>query len=103
MGVAAAHPEDQICPFGEVVPEFGYQRVLCRVFGPPGGEEIAHRLGGGGGQSIQELQVESLGGKKAVAAPLRLAFIVRAQEIAGVVTEEVGEDGDGALDRGGNL
>lgn len=93
-------PEDQVSAGDQVLPVLLQGGVPRRGGGVPAVEEGQERPGRRAVCPVQEPVVERPAGPEALHAPLGLALGVRAQEIAGIVPKEIGEDAHRALDRG---
>ena len=91
--------KDQVAAGENVVQVFRQGWVLPGGFRVPRAKELQHGLGGLGVYILQDLLVEGLASFKALPAPLGFAFIVNAQNVAGIVTEKVGGHAAGPLHR----
>ncbi len=99
LGIAAVHPEQQVSSGGHFFKLSGQGGMLRRVLRLPGVEKSQDCLGYGGIHPVQHCIVLLRRRGEAVTAPLRLALLVHAQQIGGVVPKEVGVDANGPLHR----
>ena len=98
LGVAAIHPEKEIRSGGNVLKLPRKSRMLRCTFRLPGVEEGQDRPGNGRIHTVQNAVMQCGGRREALPAPLGLSLLIHAEEIGGVIPEEVRRNAHRALD-----
>ena len=95
----AVHPEDQVAALHEFLPAVRQGGMGLGVFRLPSIKVGQNRLCGGGIHTIQKSVMQFPTSPETGKAAFRLALFIYAQQVAGIVPQEVGEDshcpGDG--------
>ena len=99
MDEAPVRAEDQVAPGEKLVQLLRQGGVLPGGLRLPGAEKTQHRPGRRGIHPRQDPFMEGLAGFEALPAPPGPALAVDAQDVAGIVPEEVGGYSDGTLHR----
>ena len=89
LGITAIHPEQQICPGSHFLKLSGQSRMLRRVLRLPCVKECQNCPGYRGIHTVQHRMVLLRRCSKAIPAPFRLALLVDAEQIGGVVPKEI--------------
>ena len=103
LGKAAVHPKSQIAALHDLLPGIRKNRTILSLFRIPCIEESEDRLGCRCVNSIQEPVVQLCTGPEAIFAPLRFSLLIRTQQIAGIVPQEVRQDAGGTCNRSRQL
>ena len=95
LGKTAVHSKNQVSALHQLLPAVCQSRMGLGVFRLPCVKIGQNRFGNRGIHGVQQAVMQFPTGPETVPASLRLAFFIRAQQVAGIVPEEVWENADG--------